>query len=198
MEVSEKNSMPTVSLVLGIIAMSTSLIPFINNMSFILGIIGLIFGIIAIFKKTKKIKSIISIVLCILAIVITLNVQQSWSDSLNEVSSSLDDMTGENTNNILGSSVDVELGDFEVEKDSYFTNTKLMVKVTNKLDEKKSFSIHIEAVDENGTRLSEDYIYANNLNAGQSQNFETFKFVESDKVPQLKDAIFKILEVSMY
>lgn len=198
MEVSEKNSMSTVSLVLGIIAMSTSFIPFINNLSFILGIIGLIFGIIAIFKKTKKTKSIISVILCILAIIITLNLQQSWSNSLNEVSSSLDDMTGENTDNILGTSVDVELGNFEVEEDSYLTNTKLMVKVTNKLDEKKSFSIHIEAVDENGTRLAEDYVYANDLNGGQSQNFETFTLVTSDKVEELKNATFKILEVSMY
>ena len=61
-----------------------------------------------------------------------------------------------------------------------------------------SFSIQVEAVDANGSRIANDYIYANNLNAGQSQEFKLFEYVESDKLNSMKNATFKIVEVSMY
>ena len=72
------------------------------------------------------------------------------------------------------------------------------IKVTNKTSEKKSFSFHIEAVDDAGTRINEDYVYANNLAAGQSQNFDIFTLVSSDKIDTMKNATFKIIEASMY
>lgn len=64
--------------------------------------------------------------------------------------------------------------------------------------EKKSFSIHIEAIDEKGERIGEDYVYANDLNAGQSQSFDVFEYVESEKIEQMKKAQFKIVEASVY
>jgi len=70
--------------------------------------------------------------------------------------------------------------------------------VKNKSLEKKSFSIHIEAVDSNGSRIADDYVYVNDLGAEQTQNFEAFNFVDSDKVNSLKNATFKIVEISMY
>lgn len=45
----------------------------------------------------------------------------------------------------------------------------LTVKVTNKTNDKKSFSFHIEAVDSDGSRINEGYAYANDLGAGQGQ-----------------------------
>ena len=36
----------------------------------------------------------------------------------------------------------------------------LTVKVTNKTNDKKSFSFHIEAVDSDGSRINEGYVYA--------------------------------------
>ena len=93
----------------------------------------------------------------------------------------------------------MELGNFEVTKSSYgVTNTKLTIKVTNKTSEKKSFSFHIEAVDATGARINEDYVYANDLAAGQSQSFEIFTYISSDKLEAMKNATFKIIEASMY
>lgn len=66
------------------------------------------------------------------------------------------------------------------------------------MNEKKSFSIHIEAINEKGERIAEDYLYANDLNVGQSQSFDVFKYVESDKIEQMKKAQFKIVEASVY
>mgnify|MGYP004662055403 FL=1 len=199
MEEKKKSGFATAGLVLGIIGICTSFIPIVNNVSFILGLIGIIFGIVSLIKKASKGQAIVGVILCILAIAITINSQQALSDSLNEVSSDLDKATGSSTEEILANDANVELGNFEVTKGSYgITNTKLTVKVTNKTSEKKSFSFHIEAVDDAGTRINEDYVYANNLAAGQSQNFDIFTLVSSDKIDTMKNATFKIIEASMY
>ena len=186
-----KSGFGTASLVLGIIAISTSFLPIINNMSFILGIIGAIMGIVSLIKKSSKGKSLWGIVLCILAIVITLNLQSSWSNSLS-------DITGESTDSILESNVDVDFGEFTATQSYGIYDTNLTVTVKNKSSEKKSFSIHIEAINSAGERIEDDYVYANDLNAGQSQKFEAFTFVSSDKVEEMKNATFKTVEVSMY
>ena len=61
------------------------------------------------------------------------------------------------------------------------------------MSDKKSFSIQIEAVDTSGNRILDDTVYANDLGAGQSQDFEAFKLVSSDKIEALKSATFKIV-----
>lgn len=195
----KKSGFGTASLVLGIIGVCTSFIPIINNISFVLGLIGAIFAIISLIRKASKGQAIAGVVLCVFAIVITINSQKALSDSLNEVSADLNKATGASTEEVLKNDANVELGKFKVTKDSYgITDTKLTVKVTNKTSEKKSFNFHIEAVDANGVRINEDYVYANDLGAGQSQNFDIFTLVTSDKVDAMKKATFKIVEASMY
>lgn len=199
MEEKKKSGFATAGLVLGIIGICTSFIPIVNNLSFILGAIGAIFAIISLIKKASKGQAIAGVILCVLAIVITLNSQKALSDSLNEVSANLDKATGASTEEILANDANLELGKFEVKKSSYGMNeTKLTVKVTNKTTEKKSFNFHIEAVDTTGARINEDYVYANDLAAGQSQSFDIFTYVSSDKLNSMKNATFKIIEASMY
>lgn len=194
-----KSGFGTASLVLGIIGICTSFIPIVNNLSFLLGLIGGIFAIVSLLKKASKGQAIAGIILCVLAIIITINSQKALADGLNEVSSNLNKATGASTEEVLKNDVNVELGNFEVTKGSYgITNTKLTVKVTNKTSEKKSFSLHIEAVDSTGTRIDDGYVYANDLGAGQSQNFDIFTLVTSDKVDAMEKATFKIVEASMY
>ncbi len=198
MEKKQKSGFATAALVLGIIGICLSFIPIINNVAFVLGILAVIFGIIALIKKSSKGKSIVSIILGILAIVISINMQQSMSKALDELSDNLDTAFGNKTDEILENSADVILGDFEVIEGEWMTDTRLVVKVTNKTSETKSFSIQIEAVNEDGSRINNDYVYANNLGAGQSQNFETFTYITSDKIEAMRNATFKIVEISMY
>lgn len=194
----KKSGLATAGLVLGIIGICTSFIPIINNASFVLGILSVIFGIISLVKKASKGKAIAALILGVLAVVITLSLQSSWSDSLDELSNELDTMTGENTEEVL-KNVEVNIGNFEVITDKYgFTETKLTVKVTNKTNEKKSFNFDIEAVASDGSRIDTDYIYANDLAAGQSQSFDLFEYVEDEKLQDMKSATFKIIEASMY
>ena len=201
MEKSEKskNGLVIVGIVLGIIGICLGFIPTLNNISFVLGILSLLFGIIALIKKHNKGKAIATIILGVLSIVITLSLQSSWSDSLDDLSNDLDNMSGENTEEVLNN-LDVEIGDFEVETNEYgFSETRLVVKITNKTSESKSFNLEIEAVAADGSRIKTDYIYASNLAANQSQEFEIFTYVEDDKLEQImQSAKFNIIEASMY
>lgn len=194
----QKSSLCTAGLVLGIIGVCTSFIPIINNLSFVMGILAVIFGLVSI-KKAGKGKMIATIILGILAIIITLNAQQSLSDSLDALSEDLDTASGENTEQVLANDIEVEIGNFEATTDEYgLSDTKLTVKVTNKTNETRSFSIQIEAVDANGSRINQDYVYANNLTAGQSQDFDIFQFVSSDQIEAMQNATFNIVEASAY
>ena len=198
-EVVKKSGFGTTSLVLGIIGVCTSFLPIINNLSFVLGLIGAIFGIICLIKKASKGKAIAGVILCILAIVITINSQQALSESLDAVSKDLDKSLGNSTEEILQNDADVVIGEFSAKKGSYGLNeTKLPVTVTNKTQETKSCSIQIEAVNADGTRITTDYVYANNLTAGQSQTFDIFTYVADENFNAMKNATFNIVEISMY
>lgn len=198
MEETRKSGFSTAGLVLGIIGLCTSVIPIINNLSFIMGILAIIFGFIALAKKAGKGKIIASVILGILAIVVTLNSQKALSEGLETISKELDKATGNSTEEILKNDVEITLGNFEVSKGKYATETKLVVTVKNKTTETKSFNVQVEAVNSDGSRITNDFVYANNLTAGQSQNFEIFTYVSTDKLETMKNAKFKIVEASMF
>ena len=188
----KSSGMAKASLVLGIIAVCTSFIPIINNGAFIVGVLALIFGIIALFKKGKKGRAIAGLILGILSIVITLSLQSSWSKSL-------DNITGDNTDEVLKNNVDVTLGTFVAKDEGYgLFDTELPVTVTNKSDERKSFSIEIEAIAADGTRIDTDTVYISNLGPGQSQTEKAFSFISSDQIESYKSATFNVVEASMY
>lgn len=195
----EKTGLSTASLVLGIIGICTSFIPIVNNVSFILGGLAIIFAVISLVKRAGTGKAVAGLVIAIIAIVVTMQSQKALSDGINTISNSIDKATGASTEEVLKNDVEVSLGNFEATTDEYgITNTKLVATVKNKLSESKSFNIHVEAVDSNGNRIAEDYIYANNLGAGQTQQIEIFNLVQSDKVDSLKKANYKIIEASVY
>ena len=202
MEEKRKSGFSVACLVLGIIGVCTSFIPILNNVSFILGLIGIEFGIVSLVKKSSKVMSIVGIIICVLAIVFTICAQNSFSETINDsfddFNESIDQMSGNKTEEILANYADVSIGSFEVIDNEYYTDTKLNVKVTNKSSEKKSFNIHIEAVDSTGARLDDGYVNASDLTAGQSQDFEIFTLVSSDKIETIRNATFKIVDVSMY
>ena len=92
-----KNGFCVTALVLGIIAIATSFVPIINNLSFILGLIGLVFAIIALKQKAPKGKTVTGLVLCVLSMVITLAVQSSISKQFDEINDNISYSTGEKT-----------------------------------------------------------------------------------------------------
>ena len=202
MNENQKSGLAAASLVLGIIGLIFSIIPIINNAAFVMGLIGLVLGIIGLVKKNKKGIAIAGVVLCVLAMIVTFTMQAVWKKALDQtsaqVSENLDNISGDNTDELLGKSVQVDMGDFTMSEDKYgLVTSTLPVTVKNLTDESKSFSIQFEAVAADGSRIKDDYVYANGLGAGQSQSFTAFTYVGSDEKEAMKTATFKIVKVSM-
>ena len=199
--VTKKSGMATAALVLGIVGVCLAFIPIVNYSAIILGVIGFALALASFIKKAGIGKAVTGLILSIaaitIAVVMNFALVSAVDSAVDEASKNLDMMSGKNTAEVL-KNVDVKLGEFVCTKDDLgLTDTKLEVTVTNKLKEKKSFSITIEAVDESGNRIEDDIIYANDLNGGQSQKFEAFTLVNSDLVDKLTSAKFKVLEASM-
>lgn len=195
----KKSGLSTAGMVLGIVGIVLSFIPIINNIAFFLGILAVIFGIIGLVKKAGKGKAIAGLVLGLLAIVITLAMQSAVSDAIDETSKELDKITGNSTEEVLKNDANVTLGNLQITKGEYGLNdTKMVVTVKNITNKKMSYSFHIEAVDADGKRIDEDYVYANDLSAGQTQDFEIFTYIEDSKLDAMRSATFKIIEASAY
>ena len=173
-----------------------------NNISFILALIGGIFAIVSLVKKASKGMAIAGLIICIITGIVVLQSQKTLSDTLNDAvntfNDNMDTITGENTEEILANYLDVNIGEFKIAESQYITDTELPVTIKNKSSENKSFSIQIEAVKTDGSRITTDTIYANNLNAGQSQDLKAFQFITSDMLANIKNATFNIVEISMY
>ena len=196
--------------VIGIIAVAFSFVPIVNNAAFFIGILAAVFGLIGSVTHKNKGLSIAGLVLGVLAVIITLALQSMWSKALDDASAQLDEamesadselgyMTGEKTEEVLQNSVNVEFGELSLSKDEYgLVKSSLPVTLTNLESEAKNFSLHIEAVDSGNARIMEDYVYANDLGAGQSQTFEVFQYIPDEKYDAMADAVFRIAEASMY
>lgn len=193
-----------VGLILGIIALVLSAMPIINNFAFILGVVGLIFGIVGVVgtrdkKKSGKGMAVASVIIAALACVIVLASQAVYSAALDEAGAQLDKVTGDATEEILGSEVDVTLGDLTMKKGSYgMVESSMPITVKNLTDESHSYQIQVEAVNASGDRITQDYAYMNDLAAGQSQTVKAFTYVSSDEYDAMKKATVKLVSVSQY
>ncbi len=88
-----KSGMAIAGFVLGLIAILTSFLPIINNLSFLLAILGLVFGTIGFVGITKGKKSgkgfaIAAIVLCVISGAVVLATQGAYSSALDSAASS--------------------------------------------------------------------------------------------------------------
>lgn len=201
-EVKKRSGLATAGMVLGIIGVCISFIPVVNNAAFVLGILAVIFGIVALIKKASLGKTLTALICGVLAIVITIASQAYFSKAIDDVvddlSSELGALTGEQTDSILEHNLDVTFGKFVVTEGDLLDDGVLKVTLKNKGSETASFSVVIEATDSDGKRIKTDTIYADSLKAGQQQDLEAFTLVESDKYEALEKATFNVLEVSMF
>ena len=77
------------SIILGGIALLTSFIPFVNNISFFLALIGLVLGIIGLVQcirgtRSGKVLAIVGVVVCVVAGIIVLVTQSMYSRALDD------------------------------------------------------------------------------------------------------------------
>lgn len=123
---------------------------------------------------------------------------KSIDKALDDFSSDMSDITGDNTESLLKNDIEVTFGTFQIENDEFFESYKLPVTIKNKGKEKSSFSVKIEAVDASGARIDNDTVYVDSLNAGQTQEAEAFTLITEETAQKFKNAEFKVLEVSKY
>ena len=201
----KSNGLATAALIVSIIALVLSLIPIIRYVSYILGPIGLILGVVALSKKQKKEMTIAAIVLAVIAILIVVIAQIRFNRNLNlvnnalsDLSESLNDSFSNKTEDVLANELDVELGDFIVIEDEWFSDTEMKVTLKNKSNQQKTFSVQIEAMDADGNRIDEDTVYASNLGVGQTVEQKAFSFVLEEKIPDMEAATFRIIEATSY
>lgn len=181
-------------------------------LGFFIPLVGLILFLIYEGKKPKRAKSagkgaligfITKIVLSIILVVLYIAFSASlFSNILNETESNIPIIGSvfeeETTDQILEKYVEVSFGEFKITNNGYFSETSLDVKVKNIAKKQYTYYIVIEAVDENGTRIDTDTIYAEKLNAGQDVNLTAFEYVEEDRINQFKSATFRVLEINKY
>ena len=78
-----------IAFALGILALLTSIVPIVNNFSFILALIGVVFALVGVIacargKKRGKGMGIASLIINILALVVVLALQSAWSAAIDE------------------------------------------------------------------------------------------------------------------
>ena len=217
MEEQKKSGLGIAALVVGIISLIFAFIPVINFISYVLGLLALIFGIISAAKNASKGQAIAGIILGSLSLLIAyfmtilfvsiLHIGNSfdWNPTsvenwINGVIDKAEDQGYGTYRHSSGESdeVDVKFLNFYANTDNGYVDSKLIVKVKNVSDETRSFKIHIKAVDDNNNRLKDDYIYASRLEAGESQNFEAFKYIDEDEIDDFREAEFEVVDVSSY
>lgn len=181
-------------------------------LGFFIPLVGLILFLIYEGKKPKRAKSagkgaligfitniVLSIILSILYIVFAASLFSNIIDDFGlNISAYSDRYREETSDEILEDYVGVSFGEFKITNNGYYSETALEVTVTNKATTQYTYYITIEAVDESGTRLKTDRIYADRLNAGQKVKLTAFKYIEQDQIQEFKNATFKVLEIEKY
>jgi hypothetical protein len=187
----KRSGLSTAGMVLGILAIVGSWVPFLNVFSIILAIVGLGLATPALIifltrKKGALAKIIVALVLCVISLFIAFSMNKGASDAIN-------DYVDKNSSEyILQNDVEVSFGEFTHDKNGW--NSELIVTVKNKSSETHNFSLHIEALDADGVRIKDDWVYINNLAAGQSTQEKVFTLVSSDDYAALDKATFKVYE----
>ena len=186
--------------VLSVISVVFCFIPIINFISYVLGVLAIIFAIISLIKKsTKKGLPIAAIILTIVAFVFASNINKATGEALDKASKDLDKLAGSSTEKVLKEDAEVTLGNLEIVEGEYgWNDTKMVVTVKNITNEKKSYSFHIEAIDSSGQRIDDGYVIVNDLRPGQTTTEEIFTYIESEKLDDMRNATFKIVEASVY
>ena len=191
--------MSVASLVLGIVGCVLSWILIVNNIVPILAVVGFALGIVAIKKGIgNRGAAIAGIVLCVVSVIVTLGVQAFVGTALDAASDSLDRSAGKQTDQVLQNDVNVTFEDYVIEEKDYHQQGYLPVVVTNISDKVQSYTITVAAVDKNGGRFEESYVYVNDLGPGKTavddRNFMAFT---QEKCDVFKDATFEVEKVGV-
>lgn len=96
----------------------------------------------------------------------------------------------------LNADVEISFGEFTITEGRWLNDTELKVKIKNKSDTSHKFHFTVEAQDENGDKIDDDYIYTKTLSAGEETEEKAFEYVYSKDEEKMKTAKFVVKKLS--
>lgn len=184
-----KSAMAITALVLGIIALITSFLPIINNLSFVLVVLGVIFSIVGLVgisrgKKSGKGIAIAALVICVLSGVIVLATQSMYSAALDGVTnpsvetvSSSDQQSASSASDSADFTIEGEALD-KSEYSASITGTFL----NNTDGDLSTVSLSYILYDADGSQIGNAYASATDVKAGASWKFEAYCSASPDEI----------------
>lgn len=174
---------------------------------YICGALAVAFGIVACIAERKRVISISGIVLGIIALILatlintrTLKIAQfQFSPNNSERPSKSAANKGQSSeyasiNDAIKKEIDIKLGKF-IDKGAKPEESGLPITVKNITSSTASYHILVAATDAKGRHVAEDAIDISNLPSQQSQTIYAFKFAAQNKMPEVKNATFKLMAV---
>lgn len=187
-----------VALVLGVIALVSSWVPIINNLSFIFALVGVVFAVVSLVgtlrgKKSGRGLAIASVVVNVAAVAIVLATQSAYSAAIDEAASGTvqtsDGATaaapaaGETTSAETADKYSID-GE-ELGGDAY--SCKISGVYTNKAGKDLSYvQVSYNLFDADGNQIGTALANTNNLADGGTWKFEAFGSVAVDEVASYK------------
>lgn len=183
-----RSGMAVAGLVLGIIALATSFLPIVNNLSFILALVGLVLAVVGMVatvrgKKRGKGMAITSVVLNALALVIVLATQSMYSEAIDEAMVS----SGEVTVEAPAASADADSAGEASEDEKYVIegvemttdefSTTISGTLTNTTDKEVGYiQLSYTLYDADGAQVGTAFANTSHLDAGGVWKFEAVSF----------------------
>lgn len=193
-----RSGLSIAALVLGIIALLTSFLPIINNLSAFLAFIGLILGIIGMVgiakgKKGGKGMGIAALIICVLSIVIVLATQRLYSAALNNASVSVTAGSSSTASASASSSSSSESADYTIADETLDKSNSYMPVITGTLTnngttDKSYVGITYNLYDADGNQIGNAYANTNNLKAGSTWKFQATCTVDASKIAKFERA----------
>lgn len=186
-----RSAMAVAGLVLGIIALATSFLPIVNNLSFILALVGFVLAIVGTVatvrgKKRGKGMAIASVVLNVLALVIVLATQSMYGAAIDEAIVSSDEVTVEDSaasaeTESAGGASDEEkyvIEGVEITTDEF--STTISGTLTNTTDKEVGYiQLSYTLYDADGAQIGTAFANTNHLDAGGVWRFEAIGLEEN-------------------
>lgn len=186
-----RSGMAVAGLVLGVVALATSFLPIVNNLSFIIALVGLVLAIVGTVatvrgKKRGKGMAIASVVLNALALVIVLATQSMYSAAIDEAIVSSEEVAVE----APAASLEEEpAGDAPEEEEYIIENVEMTADefsttisgtLTNATDKQVGYiQLSYTLYDADGAQIGTAFANTSNLDAGGVWKFEAVA-LESD------------------
>ena len=195
---SEQQAPRSVALVLGVIALISSWVPIINNLSFVFALVGVVFAVVGLVgtlrgKKSGRGLAIASTVVNVVAVAIVLATQSAYSAAIDEAASGTVQTSDETSvaAPAAGETTSAESADKysidgeELTGDAY--SCKISGVYTNKAGKDLSYvQVSYNLFDADGNQIGTALANTNNLADGGTWKFEAFGSAAVDEVASYK------------